>query len=196
MRYWSRMRVRELLERINHLLRAEERHAGGGLQFVHLQILDYLARCNRYSDTPAAVADYLGLTRGTVSQSLIRLESRGLIDKTTDSRDGRRVHLQLTPSGRELAASARREQLLGRALAGLPAEFRSHLESSLTLLLAELQRRHGGVAFGVCRTCRYFQSEPAGTGHRCGLTGESLSDDDSARICREHQPFSASPPGV
>jgi MarR family transcriptional repressor of emrRAB len=187
------MRIRELLERINHLLRAEERHAGGGLQFVHLQILDYLARCNRYSDTPAAVADYLGLTRGTVSQSLIRLESRGLIAKTADLRDGRRVHLQLTPSGWKLATSARRERLLDQALASLPPEFTPHLETSLTRLLAELQRCHGGVAFGVCRTCRHFKAETGGAGHRCGLTGEALSDGDSHLLCREHQ--SAAVPG-
>ncbi|GAB4115830.1 MAG: MarR family transcriptional regulator [Acidobacteriota bacterium] len=188
------MRIRELLERINHLLRAEERHSGGGLQFVHLQILDYLGRCNRYSDTPAAVADYLGLTRGTVSQSLIRLESRGLIVKITDLRDGRRVHLHLTPSGRKVADSARREQLLDRALRSLPPEFAPHLEHSLTRLLVELQRCHGGVAFGVCRTCRHFQTDPGGAGHRCGLTGEALSEPDSHLLCREHQPAAAGGP--
>ena len=57
--------VFDLIERMAALIRSEERKkcAEFGLQPVHLQVLDYLSRCNRYSDTPAALTNYLGMTR-------------------------------------------------------------------------------------------------------------------------------------
>lgn len=66
-------RLYALLERIGNLLRAEERAAGlrHGPQPVHLQALRYVQSCNRYSNTPAALTEYLGLTKGTVSQTLL-----------------------------------------------------------------------------------------------------------------------------
>ena len=68
--------VFDLIERIAALIRSEERKkcTAVGLQTVHLQALNYLSRCNKYSDTPAALTNYLGMTKGTVSQSLSLLE--------------------------------------------------------------------------------------------------------------------------
>ena len=70
----------ESIERMAALMRAEERRrcAECGLQPVHLQVLDYLLICNQYSNTPAAVSKYLGMTRGTVSQTLLLLEKKRL----------------------------------------------------------------------------------------------------------------------
>jgi DNA-binding MarR family transcriptional regulator len=38
-----------------------------------------ISRANRFSRTPAAVADYLASTRGTVSRTLASLESKGYL---------------------------------------------------------------------------------------------------------------------
>ena len=77
-----------LLEK-DYLLRNEVRAdlAPYGLQPIHLEALYYLSICNRFSDTPKAVTEYLGLTKGTVSQSLKVLEAEGYIDKQVDSVD-------------------------------------------------------------------------------------------------------------
>jgi hypothetical protein len=49
-------------------------------------------------------------------------------------------------------------------------------------------RRNGGRPFGVCRTCRHFGDDPAGTGpHYCALLRESLSEIDSGHICVEQE---------
>src|SRR4029453_4211140 len=68
----------ELVERLGNLMRTELRKAGSdeALQPVHLQALVYLSKANRYSNTPQALADYLGLTKGTVSQTLLLLDRR------------------------------------------------------------------------------------------------------------------------
>ncbi len=77
--------VFDLIERMAALIRSEERKKCTelGLQPVHLQVLDYLSRCNRYSDTPAALTNYLGMTRGTVSQTVLLLVKKGFIKKSS-----------------------------------------------------------------------------------------------------------------
>jgi DNA-binding MarR family transcriptional regulator len=66
----------ELVERLGNLMRAScaRRAPTETLQPVHLQALIYLTKANRYSNTPQALADYLGLTKGTVSQTLLILD--------------------------------------------------------------------------------------------------------------------------
>ncbi|MGR9045439.1 MAG: MarR family winged helix-turn-helix transcriptional regulator, partial [Gammaproteobacteria bacterium] len=94
----------KLIDRISTLLRSEERkkYTALGLQPVHGQILDYLAKCNKLSDTPAAVTEYFGLTKGTVSQSLQVLERKGYIEKNPNVQDRRILHLSLSENGERL----------------------------------------------------------------------------------------------
>lgn len=96
----------DLLERLSSLTRVwfREHPLLADIQPIQLSALLYLARCNGYSNTPLAVADYLGLTKGTVSQSLKALEAKGLISKSQDARDKRSVHLLLTEQARTLLA--------------------------------------------------------------------------------------------
>lgn len=178
----------ELLERLANLMRGEERAAGlsQGLQPVQLQALAYLARANRYSNSPAGVADYLGLTKGTVSQTLSLLESRGLVARSPSLADRRIVHLHLSPAGQAILAKLLPPPAVAKALAQLPAQRGEQLCEALAELLRTLQLANAGKSFGVCASCRLFRREPQG--FRCGLTQEALSLADSRLICREHAP--------
>ena len=62
----------DLLERLSSLTPVwfREHRQLSELQPIQLSALMYLGRCNRYSNTPLAVTEYFGLTKGTVSQSL------------------------------------------------------------------------------------------------------------------------------
>ena len=179
-------RAIEILERIANLLRAEARLAAqrAGLQPVQLEILEYLDRCNRYSDTPAAVAEYLSLTKGTVSQSIQRLEEKGCIRRTPDASDGRVSRLRLTRKGRGIVTTKWRRALDDAEQSA--AREGEALEDSLEQVLASLQRANGLRSFGVCRTCRFFNREGRER-FRCGLTAEPLSAADSQLVCREHE---------
>ncbi|MBL9076613.1 MAG: winged helix-turn-helix transcriptional regulator [Planctomycetes bacterium] len=181
----SAERVHELLERLGNLLRSEQRRLGAtlGLQPVQFQALVYLAQCNRYSDSPRAVAEYLGLTKGTVSQTLAVLQERGLVLAADDADDGRRVHLRLSAKGRRAAAQMP-PAVLARALATLGDA--DALAARLERLLVDLQRDRDGRTFGVCRTCRHFRGPVAAA--RCGLTGEPLPVEQTTKLCREHAP--------
>lgn len=179
----------QLLERLGHMMRAEMRQAGtsGGLQPVHFQSLLYLAQANRYSNTPQALTEYLGLTKGTVSQTLIVLERKGLVERTEDTRDRRVVRLNLTAEGMALLEQA---DLLGDWPMALRNIAPQRLKAATTVMqevLRGLQVRRGERSFGLCRGCTYL-SQTGPRSYRCGLTEEKLSGPETRRICREHVP--------
>ncbi|MCF7977819.1 MAG: MarR family winged helix-turn-helix transcriptional regulator [Chromatiaceae bacterium] len=181
------MAIDDTLERLCNLLRSEAWVASAkvGLQPIHLHTLRYLAVCNRYSDTPLAVAEFLGQTKGSVSQTLKLLAGKGLVAKQSDAADRRLVHLTPTPAALELLAQTKSELRISQAAADLDETACSALDAGLTGLLRALQIAHGRRVFGVCSGCR-FNERHAG-GYRCGLTGELLSGDDVTRICREYE---------
>lgn len=180
--------VFERLAALIHQLVREDA-AQHGLQPVHMQVLSYLAQANCYSDLPIAVADYLGLTRGTVSQTLALLERKKLIVKSRDEHHGRRIHLALSVAG-QAVLQASWAQRLEQALtaAGCDATV---FGDELRGVLSALQRLSGRKAFGQCRQCAHFLSE--GADYRCGLTTETLALEQTKRICREWTAPSVSP---
>lgn len=181
--------IYELIECMTMLIRSEERKRCTelGLQPVHFQVLNYLARCNRFSNTPAAVTSYLGMTRGTVSQTLIILEKKGYIDKIPDLADRRVVHLQLLPAGYDILQQARPAELFTAANVHLDAAAQPPADANVfRQALTALQKANHSQSFGVCKTCRNFSRVDGG--FFCQLTQEKLSHDDSERICQEHVP--------
>ncbi len=176
----------DVVERMAALIRAEERKncTEHGLQSVHLQVLDYLSRCNKYSDTPAALANYLGMTRGTVSQTVLLLTNKGYIKKTADSVDRRVIHLSLLPEGEIILQKARSSDLFNRATSLLPDDCLSKYDEVLVSLLRALQKCNKSHTFGQCKTCKHFTQKA--DGFLCGLTLEALTDKDSEKICQEH----------
>ena len=183
----SEILIYALLERLGNLLRGEERLRGAehGLQPVHIHALHYLSRCNRFSDTPASVTEYLGATKGTVSQTLQVLEKKGLIVKQPDEEDKRQIHLHISAAGRRLIGKLTPPELLNNVVKGLSKSERESLEQPLENLLLLLQAENGLRSFGECQTCRY--NEQAEGQYRCGLTQLPLRQKEIVLICREHE---------
>jgi MarR family transcriptional regulator, negative regulator of the multidrug operon emrRAB len=181
--------IYELIECMTALIRSEERKKCTelGLQPVHFQVLNYLSRANKYSDTPAAVANYLGMTRGTVSQSLIILEKKGYIAKTSDANDKRVIHLSLLTEGLNVLQQARPSDLFHSATDILHSTGQALTDANVfEQALTALQKANHSQSFGVCKTCRNF-SEKDGD-FFCLLTQEKLTHSDSEQICQEHLP--------
>jgi DNA-binding MarR family transcriptional regulator len=177
----------DLVERLSLLTRAGLRQAGAaqGLQPVHLYVLFYLNQANRFSNTPLALTDYLGLTKGTVSQTVLVLARRRLLSRYADPQDGRIVRLVLTEAGGALlnklnSADAWREAVRTAS----PARVTSAMVV-LRQVLAEVQSQSGKRSFGVCSTCRHNQ-RLGPRSYFCGLMQEKLSSPEVRRICREH----------
>lgn len=172
-----------LLERLGSLIQQSLREdaARHGLLPIHLQVLQYLASANRYSDLPTAIAEYFGITRGTMSQTLAVLERKGLVVKEPDATHGKRIHMKLTPAGESVLHDSWAERL-DAALRALSVDG-GQLEDTLRNLLVALQRMNGKRAFGICRQCAHFHAGQ--NGGRCGVTGEALEAEQTVRLCRE-----------
>jgi DNA-binding MarR family transcriptional regulator len=179
----------ELIDRLGRLMRAEGHD--GRLNPAQWDALRYLLRCNRFSNTPGALARYLSATKGTASQTLNALERKGLIARKPDAESGRVVRLTVTATGRALAAKDPLQQLTNAAAELTPTQ-RSALTVGLSAMLRRLQHDNGLRPFGVCRTCRHFRPDaPGGKPHWCALLLDPLSEQDSAAICVEHEPRAA-----
>jgi DNA-binding MarR family transcriptional regulator len=178
-----------LLERLTRLVRAGE-HAGG-LNPAQWSALRYLSRCNRFSNSPAALTRYLGATKGTVSQTLIALERKGLIEKAVRPGEARSVVLTLTPGGEQQLAQDPWSMLDGLAdQAG--GKGRKKLTASLGKMLDALTVARGLPSFGACNSCRYFREggapdEVKGK-HWCLQFEEPVTRADSEKICASHDP--------
>ena len=180
-------RLPDLLERIGRLLRSV-RHRNERLNPAQWEALRYLGRANRYSRTPTALTHYLGATKGTVSQTVIALERKGL-----------------AAACHRPAGPARRAARPDRPRAGQPRERpdgrpagRGRLRScsggwrrACRTCSLHLQHRNQHRPFGQCGTCRFFRRGAAigeaGGPNRCGLTLEPLADFEAEQICAEHE---------
>jgi len=178
--------TQQLLERLASLLRSESRNLliTYGLQPVQFEALHYLSICNRYSDTPMSVTEYLGQTKGSVSQTLKVLEKKGLIVKTTDSNDKRVSHMSVTKAGKELISHVLPSPLLKAAI---DEQETVNINSSLSALLRSVQHANNFKSFGQCDSCRHNIRLDNGD-YFCGLTKEPLTRIDIKLICREHEP--------
>lgn len=171
------------IERVANLLggRARATARAHGVEPIQLDVLHFLARCNRYSNTSKAVAEFFGLTKGTVSQTIAALHRKGMLDKQPDPADGRRIHLILTRAGDRVVREAFPPALL-RTVA-IPRD--TALVAELDGLLRRMQRALGSASFGECHSCEHFRRE-GDHRYRCGLTHEVLRRIDIEKICLEH----------
>lgn len=176
----------KLIDRISTLMRSEERkkYTALGLQPIHGQILDYLAHCNGMSDTPAAVSEFLGLTKGTVSQSLQVLERKGYIEKKPNELDRRILHLSLSETGARVLTEMQACDIYPIAEQAIPADQFDALNRALLSTLSALQKANNLKSFGVCYTCYHFSE--VDHHYHCELTQQPLSQHDAVKVCREH----------
>jgi MarR family transcriptional regulator, organic hydroperoxide resistance regulator len=176
------------IELFGSLLRSISRRTAArhNLPAVHGDILDYLSRCNGFSNTVMAVAEYLGLTKGTVSQSIKLLAGRDYLERMPDEKDRRVQHLVLTHKGR-LYAQDLNSDLQGR-LAGI--ETAGNYTRLLKTILSDLTRQAHGRApddstFGICRTCRFYR-RGGEDGGSCAKTAHPVAETDMDLLCRLH----------
>ena len=175
----------ELVERLGNLMRTEMRKAGSeeSLQPVHLHALIYLSKANRYSNTPQALADYLGLTKGTVSQTLLLLDRRGLIERFEDDIDRRVVRLRLSSAGEQLLAESQPALAWQNATRNISPNRIRNATSALREALVTLQVDNEAAVFGGCSTCSWCQKLSQRI-YRCGQMGDRLSGPETRKLCR------------
>jgi len=166
------------LERLGRLLR-QAGHAGG-LVPAQWEVLRYLARANRLSRSPGCVARYLGSTKGTVSQSLLTLEKKGLLTRRTSTADERHVLLDLTGAGRAKLLSDPL-QALASDLDALGGKTKRRFARGLAELLGQEITRQGAARFGTCAGCAHLKEE---TGRSlCAVDSQPVEEAERQLLC-------------
>lgn len=172
----------ESLERLARLIRSAG-HAEG-LVPAQWEALRYLARANRFSNAPIVVAQYLGATKGTISQTIRGLVKRGLITSDARSGDARSVALLLTAQGSDLLAKDPLRALEGD-IEELGDKTKRRLGKALDALLASEAKRQEQPRFGTCPSCRFYM---AGEQSVCTSFGARLDEKDVTGLCYRYRP--------
>ena len=152
-----------------------------GLNPAQSMALEYLARANKFSRQPSHVAEFMGSTRGTISQTLKALREKGLIVEMRSEADRRAISYALTPTGIEILDQS---NTLRSTFQDLSESQLNQLEQSLQTILDNALRTNGLKPFGVCKTCQHFA--PRSKGGFCNLLSAPLEQSETEKICVEN----------
>ena len=182
----QRTKIVELVDRLSRI--AHTLQFSQGLNPAQWEALRFVARANRMSCSPGALADFMGSTKGTVSQTLKALEAKGLVERSRTPGDLRGVRVSITAAGRQTLES----DPLGAihdALAPCSESEQAALVKGMERLLDTVQQSQGISEFGPCLECRHYRpeacSETNSVGCRCAVSGELFSALEIDRICAD-----------
>jgi DNA-binding MarR family transcriptional regulator len=170
------------LERVGRLMRQAQ--YADGLNPAQWESLRYLARCNRLSNSPLALARYLGATKGTVSQTVTALGRKGLIERAARKGNARSLELKLTPLGEE-RLKADPWLALKDTIESLPGKVRRRMAQGLETIRDDETRRRKSPAFGVCHQCRFHREATGASPARCMLIDSPLTVAEADQLCIE-----------
>jgi DNA-binding MarR family transcriptional regulator len=169
--------------------------AGGrGLNPTQGQILALL-RASPHGLRLGALAEQLGVTAATTSDSVTALQRKGLITKVPIAGDGRGVVVRLTPTGsREAAAAAAWPDFLLEAVDELSAAEQATFLRALVAMIRTLQEKRRIPVARMCVSCRFFRpfmhDDPARP-HHCAFVDAPFGDGELRLDCTDHITASA-----
>ncbi len=97
------VRVVELNHQMTQILEGITQTAG--LSMADYLVLALIRRSPDHRSAPGRIAKRLGRTSGGISLTLDRLEANGWLRRSQDDRDRRRVVVELTPAGVDVATT-------------------------------------------------------------------------------------------
>lgn len=172
--------IAELLVHIGRSARGED--AGADLTAAQWTGLRFFARANSASRTPSAFASFQATTRGTASQTIKTLESKGFLARRRSEHDGRSVVFQITEAGRAMLCDDPLRHLM-QALDRLPPDARETLSLSLAQVAADLAALRGCRAFGTCQGCSHYAADGGSKGGYCACVAADLPPEEIGRLC-------------
>jgi DNA-binding MarR family transcriptional regulator len=137
-----------------------------------------------------ALADQLGVTAATTSDSVGALQRKGLVAKAPLATDGRGVLVRLTAAGsREAAAAAAWPDFLLEAVDELSAAEQAAFLRGLVTMIRTLQTRGRIPVARMCVSCRFFQPfrhDHPTTPHHCAFVDAPFGDGELRLDCPDH----------
>jgi DNA-binding MarR family transcriptional regulator len=171
------------LERLTRLVRSASHFQG--LYPVQWEALRYLSRANSFSNSPHAMARYLGSTKGTISQTVAVLIKKGLVETGKRNGDARSISLRLTSAALALLAE---DPLLhvAQTIGKLGDKTGKRFSKGLTEVLELEVLRQNEPSFGTCENCRHLDGKGAGGLWFCKNFQTYIELNDFNSICVEH----------
>lgn len=178
------------LGRISALLRSGHRQDGAAFELNPTQV-EILIRVASRPARAGTLADHLGVTAATISDSLRILESKGQIERRPDPADGRAILIHPTQAGRGAAAVLGAGQApLRSSLSGLGAPEKAGLLRALTVMIRALQEARAIPVQRLCVTCRHFRPNLHASEehpHHCEFVDAAFGDASLRLDCSDHE---------
>jgi len=163
-----------------------------GLNPTQAQVLVTLARPGVSGLRLSAIADHLGVSAPTASDSVAALDAKGLVVMGPDPEDRRALSVTLTAQGRSLARElAEWPDLLLESVDVLDPTEEEALLRALLKVIRRLQERGRISPARMCLTCRYFRPhvhDDPRTPHHCDFVDAPFGDRSLRVDCLDHAP--------
>lgn len=172
---------------VGHQERQQAR--ASGLSSAQARILTILAA--EGEQTPSDLANGLGVSLATVSDSVGALEGKGLVERRPSPSHHRASILSLTRAG---GAEARRAaswpEFFATALGTLTDDQQERLLSTLLLLLRAMQENGQIPAQRMCLTCTSFRPcvRDGARPHHCAFVDAPMRTSHLRLVCADHEP--------
>ncbi|OAF02610.1 MarR family transcriptional regulator [Bradyrhizobium centrolobii] len=161
-----------------------------GLRDREWMALRFLARANRFSRTPSALAGFIGATRATASQIVKTLESKSFLERKPSHEDKRSVVLHVTTQGEKCLNQHDPINHVLNAVAALGTDECMRLRDSLTKILNHLDATHQRLNASICRDCMFLAERGPVTGKAranaefmCRLYRAPVSLEETELLC-------------
>ncbi|MFB9238433.1 MarR family winged helix-turn-helix transcriptional regulator [Plantactinospora siamensis] len=135
-----RLAVGRLSRRLRQMVAAQQDH--DGISFIETAVLTRLERDGPSS--PGALAGSERVTSQAIAGVVTQLEGRGLVRRSPDPTDGRRVIVAITDTGRS-ALNDRQELIVRRLQTALSTEFTPAERKRLAAAVPLLERLAGSL---------------------------------------------------
>jgi DNA-binding MarR family transcriptional regulator len=185
-------RLRDGLERIANVLRSDRWRAleKSPLNPTQAQILTFLLGRESKGARVNAIAQHIGVSQPTATDSIISLEKKGLAKRHPDPGDRRAVDVAPTEAGRALVQEiSAHTTATDRALAALSDAEQRELLGLLVKIIRNLQNEGTIAPQRMCVTCRYFRPhvyEDARAPHHCAYVNAPFGAESLRLDCEEH----------
>ena len=188
------MRILVGLTRVGAAIRAHAWEASKalGLNPTQSQILATILRAGSHGLGLSDLADELGVSLPTVSDSVAALERKSLVAKKAHPGDRRRLSVTLTRKGRSAAqtVSASSPELL-TAIDMLTEAEQADLLHALVTVVGTLATNGQIAPARTCATCRFFAPDAhpgEALPHHCNFADVPFGDLNLRFDCLDHEP--------
>lgn len=152
---------------------------------------EVLQRIARRSARLGELAEQLGISQASLSDTVSSLEARGLALRRPDPDDGRARRIEATDDGHRVVAQlSTAPQALEHAIASLGDPDRGALARGLVRVIRALQEARAIPVQRMCVTCRHFRPhahDDPERPHHCAFVDAAFGDAQLRLDCDDHE---------